>query len=113
MLPKDNRRQPHTDLDGRYAEDAVQLFLQEIKKSRTHPRDYEVKMFGGGNQFPSQKNNEITVSDKNIELGRHLLSQYGFEVRREHMGGVGHRNVMFDLWSGDVWVKHVEKVIFP
>jgi len=113
MLPKNNRRQPHAHLDGRYADEAVQLFLKEIKKSRTHPRDFEVKMFGGGNQFPSQNVGELTVSDKNIELGRRLLSEHGFSVRCEHMGGVGHRNVMFDLWSGDVWVKHVEKVIIP
>ncbi len=113
MLPKNNRRQQHAHLDGRYAEDAVQMFIHEIKKYRTLPREFDVKMFGGGNQFPSQKVGEMTVSDKNIDLGRKLLSEHGFLVRTEHMGGVGHRNIMFDLWSGDVWVKHVEKVMVP
>jgi len=113
MLPKNNRRQQHAHLDGRYADDAVQMFINEIKKYRTLPRDFDVKMFGGGNQFPSQNVGEVTVSDKNIELGRRLLSEHGFLVRTEHMGGVGHRNIMFDLWSGDVWVKHVEKVMVP
>jgi len=113
MLPKNNRRQQYAHLDGRYADDAVQMFINEIKKYRTLPRDFDVKMFGGGNQFPSQNVGEVTVSDKNIELGRRLLSEHGFLVRTEHMGGVGHRNIMFDLWSGDVWVKHVEKVMVP
>ncbi|MFZ6864047.1 chemotaxis protein CheD [Undibacterium sp. Ji67W] len=113
MLPKNNRRQQHAHLDGRYADDAVQMFINEIKKYRTLPRDFDVKMFGGGNQFPSQNVGEVTVSDKNIELGRQLLSEHGFLVRTEHMGGVGHRNIMFDLWSGDVWVKHVERVMVP
>ncbi|MDH4285030.1 MAG: hypothetical protein OEV35_06905, partial [Gallionellaceae bacterium] len=24
----------------------------------------------------------------------------------EHMGGTGHRNIFFDIWSGHVWVRH-------
>ncbi|MEB0140735.1 MULTISPECIES: chemotaxis protein CheD [unclassified Undibacterium] len=113
MLPKTAQRQQHHPLDGRYAEDAVQMFLKEIKKSHTHPRDFEIKMFGGGNQFPQQNSGLFPISDRNIELGSSLLAQHGLQLKSQHLGGVGHRNVMFDLWSGDVWVKHVEKVSTP
>jgi hypothetical protein len=39
------------DLDGKYAEDALKMFLREIRASRTHPWEYEIKMFGGGTSF--------------------------------------------------------------
>jgi chemotaxis protein CheD len=31
-------------------------------------------------------------------------------VSAEHLAGDGHRNVIFDLASGDVWVRHVEQL---
>lgn len=116
MLPKHHRHQhqhQQHELDGKYAEDAIQMFMHEIKKSHTKASDYEVKMFGGGNQFPDQDSSVFTISDKNIVLGRRLLKEHGFVLKSEHMGGIGHRNVIFDVWSGDVWVKHVEKVMLP
>ena len=110
LLPK-NKRNPHNiGLDGKYAEDVMRLFLQEIKASKTSVHDYEVKIFGGGDQFPGQDQRVFSVSEQNVKIGRQLLKEYGFKIKSEHLGGVGHRNIIFDLWSGDVWVKHVEKI---
>lgn len=111
MLPKNKRHTHGQELDGKYAEDTIQLFMQEIRKSNTHAHDYEVKIFGGGNQFPGQDRRVFSVSEQNVEIGRALLAQHGFKIKSEHLGGNGHRNIMFDLWSGDVWVKHVDKVL--
>jgi chemotaxis protein CheD len=111
MLPKHHRHRHLVELDGRYAEDAMSMFLIEIKKAGTLPRDYEVKIFGGGNQFPGKDVRVFSVSDKNVEVGRKLLRDNNLSIKSEHMGGNGHRNIMFDLWSGDVWVKHVDKVM--
>ncbi|MBY0574450.1 MAG: chemotaxis protein CheD [Undibacterium sp.] len=113
MLPKHNRNAHKSHLDGKYAEDAMQMFLHEIKVSRTHTREYEVKIFGGGNQFPHHEQSIFTISDKNIDMGHTLLRQHNFKVKSQHLGGDGHRNIMFELWSGDVWVKHVEKGGLP
>ena len=33
----------------------------------------------------------------------------GFNINAEDMGGAGHRNIILDLWSGDVWVRQVKK----
>lgn len=96
------------DLDGRYATDAMQLFIRELHKSKTFPVDYEAKVFGGGDQFPHQsQTHAITVPSKNITIGRSLLKQQGFNIKAEHLGGTGHRNIVFDVWSGEVWVRHV------
>lgn len=100
------------ELDGRYAEEAIQLFQQEIRAAGTRPADYQVKMFGGGNMFkvPSKCMGPHTecnnVACRNVQAARRLLEHHGHRIVAEHVGEHGHRNVIFDIWSGDVWLKH-------
>ena len=112
-MQKEKTKEKTNEKTQREAEDALKMFLREIRASRTHPWDYEIKMFGGGNQFPEHSAKVFAIPDRNIETGRQLLEKYEFQLKSEHLGGVGHRNVMFDVWSGDVWVRHVEKVMLP
>lgn len=95
-------------LDGRYAEDAVQLFLNALVQTGTRPQEYQVKVFGGGNMFPhilkSGQNNNI--SEKNVEVADNLLKSNGFSVQASHLGGAGYRRIVFDISSGVVQVFH-------
>lgn len=110
MLPGNRNLDRGGDLDGRYADEALLLFMRELKNSNTLPIEYEVKLFGGGDQFPGRhKGHGLNVSDNNVIVGRKLLKEYGFNIKAEHSGGTGHRNVIFDLWSGHVWMRHVER----
>ena len=106
MLPGRGRPAAGT-LNGKYADEALALLLQEIKAAGTHPREYELKLFGGGNMFPRlvKAGDCRDVPCKNVLAGRALAARHGFAVKAEHLGGVGHRNVIFDLWSGHVWVR--------
>jgi chemotaxis protein CheD len=107
-------------LDGRYAEEAMLMFVQEAVRHDTDPRKYVVKVFGGGNMFPDSKKNQgkcspqmnrkeimacSNVSCKNEAVIHLLAKQYGFHISAEHMGGIGHRNIIFDIWSGHVWMR--------
>lgn len=95
------------NLDGRYGDEAIHLFLREIKRARSTPGEYEAKMFGGGNMFPSTRHHgSLHVGHRNIETGLYCLQQHKFRIKTRHLAGHGHRNIVFDLWSGDVWVKH-------
>lgn len=108
LLPSRSANNDKHELDGRYAHDVIRLFMLELERSKTWPIDYEVKLFGGGNQFPGQeKPNTISIPENNIRAGRNMLTQHGFAVKAEHLGGTGHRNVIFDMWSGHVWLRHV------
>lgn len=108
-------------LDGRYADEAMQLFMREILVSGTRPDEYQVKLFGGGRMFLADKRRELCgltvctkstmnncrdVSCKNVQIARILIRQHGFSITAEHLGGNGHRQLMFDIVSGDAWVKH-------
>jgi len=54
MLPTRSNGKSDT-LDGRYADEAMEMFMREIRASGTRPSQYQVKLFGGGNMFPGAK----------------------------------------------------------
>jgi chemotaxis protein CheD len=100
-------------LDGRYADEAMELFMVELNQRKTHPTEYQVKIFGGGSLLEKhgKKKGEEGMGDVgvvNIEAAHHLLDRYGFKIVAENVGGSGHRRIMFDLWNGDVWMRFQE-----
>ncbi|MEY4528275.1 MAG: hypothetical protein RL768_1994 [Nitrospirota bacterium] len=107
LLPARDYRSSE-QLDGRYGSEALQLFLQEMAKRGTTLKEYQVKVFGGGNMFPSldKRGKALEIGVRNIELARKALEDLGASVVAEHVGDVGHRQVIFNVWSGDVWVRH-------
>jgi chemotaxis protein CheD len=105
-------------LDATYAEDAIATFLREADRSVTDPKDYTIKIFGGGNMFPKNRScqpapsgclgdNCSSVSCKNVIFGRDILKRHGLKISAEHVGGSGHRQIIFDIWSGDVWMRQI------
>ena len=112
MLPR--RPQKHPDgsgeLDGRYAGDAMKMFMRELLASGTHAADYQVKLFGGAQMFAPEARfrRRVGIAERNVEFGRAALAGCGFRLAAEDLGGIGYRNLFLDLWSGDVWVRHVE-----
>lgn len=107
MLPARPRSDGDEVLDGRYADEAMQLFLRELRATRTRPAEYQVKLFGGGNMFSgaAAAKRQLNISDRNVEVGCELIRRHGFGLAAQDLGGKGHRNVMLELWSGDVWVR--------
>ena len=108
LLP--NRSMPHRMApDGRYADEAIELFMREISAANTELSEYQVKIFGGGNMFPRHKRRGkyANVPSKNVIAAREIVKHYALNVIGVNLGGVGHRQIVFDVWSGDVWVRHV------
>jgi chemotaxis protein CheD len=108
LLPTNSFAKVGSQLDGRYADQAMLMFMRELNRSNTAANEYEVKIFGGGSQFINANNAGLSVPDKNISAGSALLKQYGFKVNACDLGGTGHRNVIFDVWSGHVWLQYIE-----
>ena len=106
MLPSRSKPGCH-DLDGKYADEALKLILGEIHQTATRASEYQIKLFGGGNMFPDSKDQESSnVGMKNVAIARQLLSSLGLSIHAEHICGDGHRNLIFNIWSGDVWMKY-------
>ena len=108
MLPSRAAR-PKDKLDGRYADEAMALFDQEIAKAGTRANEYQAKIFGGGNMFPGKTvRTGFDIGQRNIEMAHSLLAERNIPTIAEHLGGDGHRKLIFDLWSGDAWLAFQE-----
>ena len=96
-------------LDGRYADEALVLFDREVAKAGSRPGDYQVKVFGGGNMLtrPDDSSELMDIAARNVESAYALLARHGYRpAALAHCGGKGHRKLIFDLWTGHVWLAH-------
>jgi chemotaxis protein CheD len=95
------------ELDGRYGTEALLLFLLEAVRHNSDPKEYQVKLFGGGDMFSGTgKSMGVRVGERNVDQAQSLLTSLGLTIHAQHVGGRGHRNVILDLWSGDVWMRY-------
>lgn len=106
MLPSRKRRAEQ--LNGKYADEAMQMFEQQACLYKTRLQDYQIKLFGGGNMFShsSHRHTRINVANSNVSIAHKLLAQYGLTLTAQDLGHSGYRNIIFDLSKGDVWVRH-------
>ena len=95
------------DLDGRYGLEAVLLLTRAAVAAGVDPSECRFKVFGGGNMFPGMPAKaRRDVGARNIGFVESMLGALGHAIDSHHVGGEGHRNVVFDVWTGDVWLKY-------
>lgn len=105
MLPERGSPAPGGILDGRYASEAMVMFDLGMREAGTRPQDYQAKIFGGGNMFPDQSaRGGPEIGRRNIAIAHQLLAERKIAILAEHLGGDGHRKLIFDVWSGDAWL---------
>ncbi|MBU1329616.1 MAG: chemotaxis protein CheD [Gammaproteobacteria bacterium] len=104
MLP--TRGRPTTQLDGRYGDEAMRLLRDAANSNGTCFSEYQVRIFGGGNMFPTRlPSNSPHIGLQNVAMARRLVAEQGLICHGEHVGGIGHRNLIFDIWSGHLALK--------
>ncbi|GAB3363785.1 MULTISPECIES: chemotaxis protein CheD [Giesbergeria] len=103
----------HT-LDARYGDEALQLMLAELAQAGINPQHCQSKIFGGGNMFPKQTRRGLMhIGRKNGEAARTLLQAHGIPIVSESLFGIGHRQIIFDVSTGDVWSHQVKPSLPP
>jgi len=96
-------------LDARYGEDALVLMLNSLAKVRVAAAECQAKIFGGGNMFPGHAiTGSLQVGRRNGESARNLLARSGIAVHSESLFGAGHRQIVFDVATGDVWSRQIQ-----
>lgn len=107
VLPEKSGNMADSELDGRYAIDALELFRRAVSARATTFAQYQAKIFGGSNILENSKvKEEDTIGMRNAEAAFTLLMQAGAEIQVAHVGETGHRRIVFDVETGDVWVRH-------
>ena len=105
VLPKQLHGKFHHTLNGRYGDDAVKLFEKSAKRQKTSLQEYDAKIFGGGNHLPHQSDKEDNIGIKNTETAMSLLLEKKVNILVADVGENWARRVIFELQTGDVWVK--------
>ena len=95
------------ELDARYIDEALHLMLHDLERRHVRVAACSAKIFGGGNMFPGQRGAGLPVGRRNGEAARGLLKAHGIEVVSESLFGDGHRQIVFDIASGDVWARQL------
>ncbi len=108
MLPSRNQPRGKLAPDGKYGDEAMELFMLELKKRHTVPTQYQVNVYGGGNMFDDRASNGMDIGKQNIEMAHSMLDEQGFTVAYDDLGSFGHRKIEFDVWSGEVRMIHVD-----
>ena len=92
--------------EGKYAEDVIPIIGAHFLALNLPPGSLEVKMFGGSNMFPGLSlSQSLNIGTKNIHVGLTILTRHGFNIVNYDLAGGSNRNVVFDIPSGEVWVR--------
>jgi chemotaxis protein CheD len=92
-----------TPMDGRYGDEAMQILDQHAWDVCTTLSDYEVTMYGGGNQFAGDgPAGTIGVAARNAEAARRFSEDFDLRVVTTDLGGWGARHILLDLSTGVV-----------
>lgn len=103
-----------SQLNGRYLDDAMLLFDHAAKERMTSLQDYHAKIFGGSNMMKNTKlSKDDLIGSKNIDAALKHLSDWNIPLFVANVGESGHRRIIFDVASGDVWVKHEPLLELP
>lgn len=93
-------------LSGRYGKDALELMVAQLRERGAPARECEAKVFGGGTMFPAiEAGSLMGIGHRNGVAAERLLAEYGIPVVSESLFGTGHRHILFDVATGDVWVR--------
>lgn len=99
-------------LDARYGEEAMQLMIQDLQRADVKIAQCEAKVFGGGDMFPDhhpqRPTNRPNVGRSNGDAARRLLQAHGLTLHAGSLYGVGHRQIVFDVATGDVWARQIQ-----
>lgn len=97
---------PGEELSGRYGREAMALMANQLQERGVRLRECEAKIFGGGTMFPSiGPGPQPGIGHRNGVAAEKLLAEYGVPVVSESLFGTGHRQILFDVATGDVWVR--------
>ena len=97
------RKKKRNKLNPDYGDDSMWLLMEKVMENDTKPEEYIVKVFGGARMF----DDDSQIGRANAEVAIERLTSNGFKVSVKNVGGKKSRKVLFDLKTGDVWLRDV------
>ena len=91
----------------KYVDLCVPMMLDRFANQNTLA-SLEVKIFGGADMFRRGERTTLTaVGRDNAETALHILTTRGLDILTADVGGTAGRKIVFDTWSGEVYVRRL------
>lgn len=100
----------------RYVDTAVDHLLECMLRLGVKKNEIEVKLFGGATGLTTTQvrpPSALGIGNKNVAAALDCLSDKGLYPSRMDVGGNVGRKILFATHSGDIWMKRLEKRMFP
>ena len=91
---------------GTYGVDAMDYLLAELARRGVPLAQCEGKIFGGGAMFPRHARVK-DIGMQNGDCARALMHEHGIRIVSESLFGVGHRQLIFTIRTGEVLSRQV------
>lgn len=91
-------------LSAKYADQAVELMVQEIEKLGGKRANIRAKLIGGARMFKILSGDDFGIGYQNVESAKNKLLELGISVESEDTGGTIGRTVEINLENGLVSV---------
>lgn len=89
-------------LDACYADDAMWFFMNKINLFKLSPKEFVVRLYGGGRMFGNCGDNSKDIGGRNISSMQDQLDKHGFVVSESKSGGTVYRKIWLSLANGNV-----------
>lgn len=93
----------------KYVDKSIVFMYEKMKLLNISPRETEVKLFGGSDMFDF-KGKDMSVGTKNINTAIRVLSQYGYSIKAQDVGGQFTRKLYFSTETGIVYVRKISRL---
>lgn len=96
--------------DGCFADKAMAALEARIRAVGCHPEEFEAKLFGGGCMMSGTSGFDAArLPESNIAAGREMVARCGHPIVAEHLGGEGHRHLIFEIETGQTRLRFTPK----
>lgn len=93
----------------KYVDTALPEMVARIGRRIGLPASLEVKLFGGADLFTTESRSQI--GSKNVERVREILAALSLPIAAFDVGGKAGRKLIFDMDSGEVWIKRLPRYL--
>lgn len=94
MLPDSGSDVP-VDKAMRFGNFAMEELINDVLRRGGRRESLEIKVFGGGNVLPGIAASSTSVGDRNAEFVKRYLSEEGYRIAAEDLGGPHPRRIHF------------------
>ena len=109
MLPEMLKRDTAV---GKYADTAIPALLDKMKKKGAIKKEIRAFLLGGACMFSFTGTVGMAViGDRNVEAAQRILGEHDIPVVFQETGGNSGRTVLFDIGTGKVSIKTLQKIV--